>query len=667
MDFLTVKEAAELKGCSVQYMQKQVKNGAITAEQRKHPQNGKMCYMIPVTALSEDLKEKYYKQKRTETGVLPEKIEEEAPEKTAPKYRSNGKQRAFDSFSATERTQIQNWIELLTEWQTERAKRKDKTEFDKLFVAHQKYINPEINISVDILYRKYNAYKNECYDGLLDHRGGWNRGKSKLPDDSIIWQCFLQLYLQNSQPRVSQCYRSTVAYIAEEHPELVSEIPTERSFRRKIETIPFAVLEYARGGNKAMHDHCIPHAQRMHDRIHANSIWVMDNYTFDVMVKEDDNPAVRKRMYLTTVLDVKSGVLVGYNITDTPDSQSTLIALRYAILRFGVPDMLYFDNGREFTTNDIVGEEKNRKLAKDKKGNLPPTILKRLGIEIIIALPTNAQAKVVERAHRTIKEQYCRSANGFCGGNVIERPESLKRRIKNGDIETEKELREGFAQYADYVFNVAPYGGVEPKYKGMTAIEVWNTSMSSRTMRVATEDVLDLLLMRTNGYQKIKREGVFIPYHGEKLWYYDEHNTWQHIGEEVYVRYNPNDLTSVRIYDREDRYLYTWKCADWAIMEYANEAQDSLAELGRKKTHIQRQIVERARELRGKPFITQRMGLQYCAKHDRDKFEIRLPKSIAPIMANESPLEEKQAVGAETNVVFDLKRIRRNAMKRKEE
>lgn len=250
---------------------------------------------------------------------------------------------------------------------------------------------------------------------------------------------------------------------------------------------------------------------------------------------------------------------------------------------------------------------------------------------------------------------------------MIERPESLKRRIKNGDIETEKELREGFAQYADYVFNVAPYGGVEPKYKGMAAIEVWNTSMSSRTMRVATEDVLDLLLMRTNGYQKIKREGVFIPYHGEKIWYYDEHNTWQHIGEEVYVRYNPNDLTSVRIYDREDRYLYTWKCADWAIMEYANEAQDSLAELGRKKIHIQRQIVERARELRGKPLITQRMGLQYCAKHDRDKFEIRLPKSIAPIMANESPLEEKQAVGAETCVGFDLKRVYRNALKRKEE
>ena len=74
------------------------------------------------------------------------------------------------------------------------------------------------------------------------------------------------------------------AYIAEEYPELVEEIPSVSCFRRKIDTLPSAVLEYSRNGEKAMNDHCIPPARRDKSSIHANDGWVMDNYTFDVIV-----------------------------------------------------------------------------------------------------------------------------------------------------------------------------------------------------------------------------------------------------------------------------------------------------------------------------------------------------------------------------------------------
>lgn len=91
---------------------------------------------------------------------------------------------------------------------------------------------------------------------------------------------------------------------------------------------------------------------------------------------------------------------------------------------------------------------------------------------MVIVIPTNAQAKLVERIHRTIKEQFCRSERGFCGGNVLERAKSLKRRIKNGDIEAESELFRNFSDYADNIFNVENYGGSEQKYKGMSKIDV---------------------------------------------------------------------------------------------------------------------------------------------------------------------------------------------------
>ncbi len=68
MDYLTVKQVAELKKCSERYVQKLVKNGELQAEEKLHPQNNQACYMIPVSALSENLQAKYYQQKRTEVS-----------------------------------------------------------------------------------------------------------------------------------------------------------------------------------------------------------------------------------------------------------------------------------------------------------------------------------------------------------------------------------------------------------------------------------------------------------------------------------------------------------------------------------------------------------------------------------------------------------------------
>lgn len=664
MDYLTVKEVAKLKDCSVQYMKKLCKDGKIFAEKQPHPQNKQPCYMIPVSALSEDLQAKYYKQKRTETGILPEKIEPENASATALKYRCKGIKKSFQEFSETERAVIKFWIDLLNEWQAERSRRKDKTEFDRIFVAHQKYINPDTEISTDILYRKYSAYKNECYGDLIDNRGGWNRGKSKLDDDSIMWQGFLQLYFDQRKPKIVLCYREMSAFIAEEYPEFTEQIPSVSCFRRKLKTLPFAVTEYAREGEKAFHDHCTPHANRDKSSIYANDIWVMDNYTFDVIIKEESDSKTTKRMYLTTVLDVKSGVLVGWNITDSPDSNSTLDALRFAMLRFGIPKRLYFDNGREFTTLDIAGDDRNRKIAKNKKGNLPVTIIAKLGIEIIFALPTNAQAKVVERIHRIIKEQFCTAQDGYCGGNIIERPENLKKMIKYMNIETEAELRESFADYADNVFNVAEYGGGEPQYKGMTAIEVWNKSIAETSIRKASEDVLDLLMLRNAGFQQVRRDGVFITYHGKKIWYYDEHLTWQHLKEKVCVRYDRNDPSTVRLYDTEDRYLFSWKCADWLITQYFGESKENLAQLGRKKSNVRKQVTGRIEELTGNKIrVTHKDGMRCISRQNRDKFSIQMPRNIIPVTTAESL---PKAVGDECiQVKINLKTIAENALKQK--
>ena len=106
MNYLTVKEVAELKSCSTQHIKKLAKDGKIKAEIKFDPEIKQERYFIPIKTLPEDLQVKYYRQKRTETGLLPEKIEPESTPQTAFKYRLKGVSKMFEEFSEAERTVI---------------------------------------------------------------------------------------------------------------------------------------------------------------------------------------------------------------------------------------------------------------------------------------------------------------------------------------------------------------------------------------------------------------------------------------------------------------------------------------------------------------------------------------------------------------------------------
>ena len=70
-------------------------------------------------------------------------------------------------------------------------------------------------------------------------------------------------------------------------------------------------------------------------------------------------------------------------------------------------------------------------------------------------------------------------------------------------------------------------------------------------MRHVEEDVLNLMMLRTSKPKKVDREGVYLNIRGKKIWYNcpELHSLWQE--KKVYLRYDPDDLSSVRV-SRED-------------------------------------------------------------------------------------------------------------------
>lgn len=65
------------------------------------------------------------------------------------------------------------------------------------------------------------------------------------------------------------------------------------------------------------------------------------------------------------------------------------------------------------------------------------------------AIVRNAKAKPIERTFSTVTMQFARMFEGYCGGTIMQRPESLKRRIKEGKIPCDFEIREYIDMYID--------------------------------------------------------------------------------------------------------------------------------------------------------------------------------------------------------------------------
>ena len=256
MEYLTVKELADLKGCSERYIKQIAKSGKLKAEIQFDAEIKQERYMIPVPTLPEDLKAKYYNNLKKEVGTAPELIETAVlkPHKKVIK-------RPFEEYTAEERTEIALWCKILREWQELRVKYKNKATFDSDFIGKCRLEHEGINISIDILYRKYAAFRENDYDGLIDKRGGWNRGQTSMNED--VWKMFTRIYLVSSRPTVSRCYRDIQAWTKKYYPEFYSSLPSARTFSRRIEReIPECVIEYTRYGKKSCFDKYLEYIER---------------------------------------------------------------------------------------------------------------------------------------------------------------------------------------------------------------------------------------------------------------------------------------------------------------------------------------------------------------------------------------------------------------------
>lgn len=303
MTYLTTAQTAQLKGCSLQYVQKCVKDGKISAEVKANAANNRTEYIIPLTALPQDLQLKWENQQRRSLGLEPIKKAVKAPLKPAENRLT------LDDLTDKQRSELYLWTGIIKDWLTIRDsyEQYSKGEIDEMYVQAARLKYPDLEISTDILYRRLKAYRNSDISGLIDKRGGSNKGTTVVPE--FMLNAFSRFYLDQQCLPITSCYKFTRDWVQEHYPESLPDMPSERTFRRRAEDIPYAVRMYFRNGDKAFSDKCLPYVERLYDDLHANDVWIADNHTFDFFTAGKDGKV--RRLYLTAFLDAKSGAMMG--------------------------------------------------------------------------------------------------------------------------------------------------------------------------------------------------------------------------------------------------------------------------------------------------------------------------------------------------------------------
>ena len=248
---LSSQEVAALTGKTERTVRRWAESGKIPAERVLNKFNSPE-YLFSLDALEPHLQQKYFDGlKLTPSPEVAQTLTKEA--------------KPLDTYSIEEQEEIAFWLRLVKQWQGYRNKPgANKTEVDANFVQWCKLEYPERAISVDTLYRRWNAVRDNDLDGLIDKRGKWKKGKSSIPDP--MWQAFLYFYLDERQHPLKKCYEYTKLEMQTSFPELVGDMPSYTTFYRRAQAdIPEPLKVLGREGEKAFRDRCAPYIRRVYD------------------------------------------------------------------------------------------------------------------------------------------------------------------------------------------------------------------------------------------------------------------------------------------------------------------------------------------------------------------------------------------------------------------
>lgn len=642
---LTLQEVSELEAKSCKALRMQISRGRLMAIKIE---TGIKCgfeYRVPISELSETAQRKYFIQNSNS---------QEVPDITN-YIKTKKKHENIEFLTGSQREDAYQWESIIRQWQEYISdKPKAKTQLTKMFVDEYNASHDK-SISVRTLYDKYKLYKEYGTAGLADGRMSHEKKGRRI--DERIWAAFLQWYLDENKLALSYIYENLREWIRLEG--LDANIPSEATFRRAVEEIPVPVLKYFREGNKVFEDECLPYVVRRYENIVSNEFWSSDYHTLDMMVRDDITGEVY-RPHLVTWIDIRSRKVLSLRLRRNSDSDGVILGFKDAVLNFGLPEKVYLDNGREYLVSDFGGRGKRKT---DSNAFYGTGILERLDIKMINAKVRNGKAKVIERSFKQITSEFAKLFITYCGNRPGNRPERHNSVLKDYDnIPLASEVLKDLQDYINGRYNQR-----ESEAEGLNGIspnECYARNLIRK--RAVTEEQTNLLLLRNEKLQTVSRQGVFVTISSKKLWFFDADFVSAYMGQKVFVRYDPDKLQTVRVYNEHESFISVVDRMPEGGYEGAEntEAIKHVYAGKRKITKALKDFLENQKEIMEVPEF--RDIVLSVAREKLDKDDIDYQAAVLNLHFESETKESYKAV-ANGDTIVDFNKMIANAKKSKGE
>lgn len=216
------------------------------------------------------------------------------------------------------------------------------------------------------------------------------RADMSVPD----WAgAFLAEYRKPEKPSVEAAYRDACDVWGDERPSI-------HQVRRFLAKLGNVTREAGRMGPRELKN-IQPFVRRDFSLLEPNDVWSADGHTFDAEVQ---HPLHGRpfRPEITVFVDIATRRALGWSVDLAESSSAVADALRWGVERFGVPAIIYVDNGSGY---------RNKFMNDDALG-----LIGRIGSSMKHSLPYNSQARgVIERLHQTLWTTGAKELPGFIG------------------------------------------------------------------------------------------------------------------------------------------------------------------------------------------------------------------------------------------------------------
>lgn len=408
-------------------------------------------------------------------------------------------------------------------------------------------------VSMTSWYRYRDAYEEEGLVGLMpDPRP--SRGTKISETD---YERFKNLYLTRDRRSARECWRRVYGAAKEEGRD-VDDFPVAQTFvnqtkKREGED----VITLMRKGKDAFYQKKSSHIRRDWNRVAAGDVWFSDHRLFDVFVLDTDSGEVG-RPWFTPWMDARSTMILSHDVyLEHPNSDRIHLTFKRACERFGLPESVYVDNGKDYRVHDFAGGRKNQQIEPAIDEEKSHNVLSLLGVDATFAKPYNARAKTIERKFRFYIEKLEKFSRGYAGQDAERRPEVTERRRKASTrhpdaaeemdfLCTLEEFRERVAEWTERINRTPSDGRI---LEGQTPKEVFFSERSEP--RFVEPKHLGILCLRTSRERTIQRCEFYdseldVAYTAE----------WMHepvvSGTKAFAKRDPQDPERAWIYRADD-------------------------------------------------------------------------------------------------------------------